>query len=85
MKNFTNPNNRGFGETSNKQPLPYERNLKVRESFYDHHFTNQRPGYPIPVPWINMKGYWLDEAGFTINTPLVVKIRKGKIVLTVKS
>jgi toxic protein SymE len=87
MRDYSN--RRDFGNTSNKQPLPYERKLKVRASYYDHQFHNNHPLYlaqeAIEVPWINIKGYWLHEAGFNINTPLVLKISKGKIVLTVGS
>jgi toxic protein SymE len=87
MRDYSN--RRDFGDTSNKQPLPYERKLKVRTSYYDHQFHNHHPLYPaqehVPVPWINIKGYWLQEAGFNINAPLLVKVSKGEIVLTVSS
>lgn len=86
MRDYSN--RRDYGKTSNKQSLPYERKLKVRGSYYDHQFHNNHPSYPaqraIEVPWINIKGYWLREAGFTIGTPLLLKISKGEIVLTME-
>jgi len=66
--------------------LPYYRKLKVRESLYYHHYGDFQPRdryRPIrPVPWINIKGYWLNLAGFSIGTPLQVNVNKGRIVLT---
>jgi hypothetical protein len=75
MRDYSN--RRDFGDTSNKQPLPYERKLKVRTSYYDHQFHNHHPLYPaqehVPVPWINIKGYWLQEADFsTANQPAAI-------------
>ena len=68
------------------QKHPYYRQLKVRTGHYYYHFGNFQPvdRYRpiIPVPWINIKGYWLNEAGFTIDTPLQVTVNKGRIILT---
>jgi uncharacterized protein (DUF433 family) len=36
------------------------------------------------VPWIQIKGYWLQQAGFEINTPVKVRVMKGCLVLTVE-
>ena len=67
--------------------LPYNRQLKVRPSLYYRQYGDFQPRnryHPIkPVPWINIKGYWLNEAGFSIGTPLQVKVNKGRIVLTI--
>ena len=67
--------------------FPYYRQLKVRWSLYYYQYGDFQPRHryrPIrPVPWINIKGYWLNEAGFSIDTPLQVKISKGRITLTV--
>jgi hypothetical protein len=35
-----------------------------------------------PVPWIQLKGYWLQQAGFAINTPVKVRVMDGCLVLT---
>lgn len=82
-------NSQAFGLTNNVKPFPYERKLTVRTSFYERPYINNRPLEPLPalapVPWINIKGYWLNQAGFTISTPLVVKVSKGQIVLTAGS
>ena len=87
MRDYSEP--RDYGITSNKKPLPYERKLKVCTGYYDHQFHNHHPLYrpqeAVPVPRITIMGYWLEEAGFTRNQPLLLKISEGKIVLTVDS
>ncbi|MEJ2425736.1 MAG: SymE family type I addiction module toxin [Candidatus Thiodiazotropha sp.] len=35
-----------------------------------------------PVPWIQLKGHWLQQAGFEINTPVKVRVMNGCLVLT---
>lgn len=74
---------------SSKKPekFPYHRQFKVRKSQYYYQYGDFQPRNHyrpvIPVPWINIKGYWLNEAGFSIDTPLQVKIEEGRIILTV--
>ena len=34
------------------------------------------------MPWIQMKGHWLDQAGFSIDTPVTVRVMEGCLVLT---
>ena len=36
----------------------------------------------IEVPFINLKGKWLGELGFDINTPIQVECEEGKLVIT---
>ena len=36
------------------------------------------------VPWINIRGQWLEQAGFTIQTPITVRIMVGCLVLAVE-
>ena len=61
--------------------------LKVRKSFYDHQLLQDNRVGPykraIPVPWIQMRGYWLDRAGFAIGTLFSVEVRFGCMVLRV--
>jgi len=68
--------------------FPHSRKLKVRESVYfyqyDQCFRSRNPCCPpVPVPWINIKGYWLNKVGFTIGTPLKVRVSKGRIFLSI--
>ena len=76
------------GKTIKKEEfIPHTRQLKVRKSYYPpqhENFRFHRESYrpPIPVPWINFKGYWLTKAGFEINSQLKVEVRKHRIVIT---
>jgi toxic protein SymE len=39
-------------------------------------------GKPNPIPAINLKGKWLEQAGFTQGTPIVVTIIGEHILIT---
>jgi hypothetical protein len=76
---------KGFSRKSTKQ-FPYVRQLKVRSGSYEYPSRALQQGHRyrsrLPVPWIYIKGYWLDQAGFSVGTRLQAKISKGRIVLT---
>ena len=57
------------------------RRIKVCAGYYGYFLSDHR--IPRPVPWIQLKGYWLEAAGFSIDTPLLVKVSEGKLVLTI--
>ena len=67
--------------------MPEVRLIKVHQGRYsrivkdpDHVAFNHT--IEIPVPWINMLGLWLLQAGFEIDTPIKVRVMKGCLVLT---
>ncbi len=66
-----------------KASICQTRRIKVTQTYYDY-----RPkDYPAhrglrSVPWIQMRGYWLEQAGFTINTPIKIRVMDGCLVLT---
>ncbi|WP_420703866.1 SymE family type I addiction module toxin [Cupriavidus taiwanensis] len=33
------------------------------------------------VPWIRLKGVWLEEAGFAIGRSIKVEVRQGQVVI----
>lgn len=39
-------------------------------------------GYSNPAPAINLKGRWLEKAGFTRGTPIIVTIVNGHLVIS---
>ncbi len=60
-----------------------QRQLKVREAYHSyqlHQNTNQR----TPVGEIHLKGHWLIQAGFSIDTPVTVQVQDGCLVVTTK-
>lgn len=36
------------------------------------------------VPWINLRGHWLEQAGFGIGTKYRIEVRDKKLLLVVK-
>jgi toxic protein SymE len=60
---------------------PYS--IKVNAIHYEYR-TKQQSAYSgsRAVPWIQMKGHWLDQAGFSIDTPVTVRVMDGCLVLT---
>jgi len=74
---------------SAKSKVCYTRSLTVRKGTCsrikkdkDHaHFDKT---IYSSVPWINIRGQWLEKAGFPIDTPITVRIMDGCLVLTVK-
>ena len=64
------------------------RQLKVRKGYYYYQYGDFQPRHRYsacePVPWVQIKGYWLNQAGFTVGSELLVEVREGCIVLTTK-
>lgn len=66
--------------------FPYTRYLKVHpgqhypsfDPLRVHRLKQPRP----PVPWVHVKGYWLEEAGFPVGTPLQVEVSEGRLVIS---
>lgn len=43
----------------------------------------EQSGYKYkPTPTITLKGQWLEDLGFEINKPVVVKCEKGRLIVT---
>ncbi len=59
-----------------------ERYIKVNETHYMYRLKDDQCGAGRPVPWIQMKGHWLKQAGFDINTPIKIRVMDDCLVLT---
>jgi toxic protein SymE len=59
-----------------------ERKIKVNQICYMNKLKDDPVGAGRPVPWIQLKGHWLQQAGFEINTPVKVRVMNGCLVLT---
>lgn len=64
------------------------RKLKVRLGYYDLPATTERARSSTyvtnpKVPFILLKGYWLERANFLINTPLDVYVQENRLIITV--
>jgi len=74
---------------SAKSKVCYTRSLMVRKGTcsrikkdkYHAHFDKT---VYSSVPWINIRGQWLAQAGFIIQTPITVRVMDGCLVLTVE-
>ncbi|MCU7920886.1 MAG: type I toxin-antitoxin system SymE family toxin [Candidatus Thiodiazotropha sp. (ex Epidulcina cf. delphinae)] len=56
--------------------------MKVNQIHYTYRLKDDHVGAGRPVPWIQLKGHWLKQAGFEINTPVKVRVMPGCLVLT---
>ncbi len=62
---------------------PTHKKIKVTKTYYPHLPSDQsHQKFDRVIPQIYMKGFWLEAAGFTINTPIKVRIMSGCLVLT---
>ena len=63
-----------------------ERWLKVKRGYYERRSRRgaaHRHPMPRPVPWVQLKGYWLEAAGFSIDASIRVRVMEGCLVLTI--
>jgi len=75
--------------TGKRRPvkIPAEKWLTIGKLYYYYTPTKDAPpgtsNRPVTVPWIQMRGRWLNEAGFAIGTKVRVQVKPGRLVLTV--
>jgi toxic protein SymE len=70
------------GARLTQNPTCQERKIKVNQIHYMRKLKDDLIGAGRPVPWIQLKGHWLQQAGFEINTPVKVRVMNGCLVLT---
>ena len=64
------------------------RQIKVTRSSYEYKPRKSDP-YPKThrtkhdIPWIQLKGLWLEQAGFSVDAPVKIRVMDGCLVLTV--
>lgn len=65
---------------------PYgERRLKVSRTSYEKRSKNfSASNLSRAVPWIRLKGRWLELAGFTFDVKVRVRVMRGCLVITVE-
>ncbi len=67
---------------NNKSKICPQRCIKVTRAYYLNNLKDNPRGAGRPIPWIQLKGFWLQQAGFEINTPVKVRVMEGCLVLT---
>ena len=74
--------------TGNPRPvkIPAEKWLTIGKLYYYYTPTQDAPpgtsNRSVTVPWIQMKGRWLNAAGFVIGAKIKVRASPGRLVLT---
>ncbi len=59
--------------------LKKQRRLKVREGYHSYQLSQHQR---TPIGEIQLKGHWLIQAGFAIDTPVTVRVMEGCLVVT---
>lgn len=60
--------------------LPRPRLLSVSGSCYDYQFDGRWPR-PPEVPFLRLRGYWLQQAGFSVGQRVQVHIADQRITI----
>lgn len=59
------------------------RKLKVRAGHYDRPYIDRIGCKPSPqVPFVLLKGHWLEQANFAIGQNISVEVRENQLILT---
>ncbi len=59
------------------------RQYKVRETYHSYQLK-QNSRDRTPIGEIHLKGNWLIQAGFDIDTPVKVRVMEGCLVVTIE-
>lgn len=70
------------GHTPKKSGFSCQRHIKVNKSLYPNPLKKDVYRRMRPVPNIQLKGFWLKDAGFPINAPITVQAMQECIVIT---
>ncbi|RFA30707.1 hypothetical protein CAI21_04130 [Alkalilimnicola ehrlichii] len=59
-----------------------ERNLKVRKGYRDYSLKPRPHSRNTIIPFVLLKGAWLEKAGFVIDLPIRVQVSDQRLVIT---
>jgi Toxin SymE, type I toxin-antitoxin system len=59
-----------------------ERRLTVSRTYQPRRGTRWEPLLPKEVPFVRLRGQWLEEVGFPVGARLRVEVAPGRLVLT---
>ncbi|MEE8060164.1 MAG: SymE family type I addiction module toxin [Pseudomonadales bacterium] len=71
--------------TNPPSPMRHQRKIKTGSLYYDYQPLSHKQSHqgPVTVPWLQLKGKWLAQAGFSINSQVTVSVGKDCLLLTV--
>lgn len=59
------------------------RRLTVSSSHPESRAHHPRQSSSMPMPFLRLRGRWLDQAGFAIGAPVRVEVSAGRLVVEV--
>ncbi|MFV0477650.1 MAG: SymE family type I addiction module toxin [Parahaliea sp.] len=59
-------------------PVCHTRRIKMGQMLYDY---RRKDRSQARVPWLQLRGHWLEQAGFAIDVPVTVRVMEGCLVL----
>lgn len=62
---------------------PTTKQVTVQSTAYPPLKTNPGAGAWRRIPWINLRGFWLEEVGFEIGTQYTIEVHDKKLIFTV--
>lgn len=68
-------------KSTQAKPVCHTRQVKIGRMFYDYQRKTME-GSQAEVPWLQLKGHWLQQAGFGIDSAVTVRVMEGCLVLT---
>ena len=69
------------GNSTQTTSIRHIKKIKTGHFTYEYRRKTQQHTQ-AKVPWLQLKGHWLDQAGFAIDTPVTVRVMEGCLVLT---
>jgi len=60
------------------KPVCHTRRIKMGSIIYDY---RRKDHSQACVPWLQLKGHWLERAGFAIGASISVRVMEGCLVL----
>jgi hypothetical protein len=72
------------GDSTQPKPICHTKQIKIGHMVYEYR-RKTKDNSQAKVPWLQLKGHWLDQAGFSIDTSVTVRVMEGCLVLTTKN
>ncbi len=71
--------------TASSDTTTFIKRIKVNQIHYDYKPKHAPANFIMPpVPWIQLKGKWLEKVGFSIDKPVKISVSQGCLILTVE-
>ena len=73
-----------MAKNHHKSPAPVrERFATIAADCYPPLKSDDSYCQPLrPIPWLRLRGHWLQQAGFGIDQKIRIKVEKNKLVIT---